>query len=199
MDLATPFLPTGSTKSLAQGVKYLPGCHYVKMMECAWAEHLSARWQLAEPGKDFLERNGAQLPNWAAMLSDVGGRGEHVWESILLIRWRARRTSALRNLIWEGRRESCNVRGESDDSGSVCAQQGNSPWPRQWSLTACRLFLPWFCQRCIIPELSPCRFFFFMCRGLDPGLLRRGHLEQADGCTVGASSCLDGLTADGAQ
>lgn len=107
MDLATPFLPTGSTKSLAQGVKYLPGCHCVKMMACAWVEHLSARWQLAEPGKGFLERNGAQLPNSAAMLSSVGGRGEHVWESILLFRWRARRTSALRNLIWEGRRESC--------------------------------------------------------------------------------------------
>ena len=35
--------------------------------------------------------------------------------------------------------------------------------------------------------------------GLAPGLLRRRQLEQADGFTVGSSSCLGGVTADGAE
>lgn len=84
-------------------------------------------------------------------------------------------------------------RGAMDERGSMCAQQGDSSWPKQWSLITRRLLLLWICQQSMIPD------FFCTCRDLGPGLLRKGHLEKADGFAVGPSSSLVALTADGAE
>lgn len=53
------------------------------------------------------------------------------------------------------------------------AQQGDFSRPKQCSLIAQRLFLPWLCQQSMIPDFFPCRLFSCTCRGLAPGLLRK--------------------------
>lgn len=107
------------------------------------------------------------------MLSCVGGRGEHVWERVLLARWRARRTSAPRNLIWEGRHECCSVREDVDEWGNMCAQQGDSSWPKPRSLIAWRFLLPRLCQWSMIPDFFPWRFFLHVQRSSSRSFKKR--------------------------
>lgn len=125
------------------------------------------------------------------MLSCVGGRRERVWASVLLAQWRTRRTSALRrNLIWKGRRECCRVREEIQMNAGACVlSRVIPPGPSNG------LWLPAgsCCPGFVSEAKSQASFladFFCTCRGLAPGLLRRGHLEQAYGFTVGQTLVL---------
>lgn len=85
LDLAALFPLTGSTKSSGRAVKYLtmlPLCKNdrVCLSRTSVSEVAAGRAGQGFPG----EKWGVTYQERAAMLSCVGGRGEHVWASVLL-------------------------------------------------------------------------------------------------------------------
>lgn len=89
-------------------------------------------------------------------------------------------------------------RGDTDECRSTCAQQGDSSRPKQWSLIACRLLLPWLCQWSMIPGFFPCRFFLHV-----QGSSSRPFKKETPGASLWfhcePNSCLGGLPPDGAE